>query len=54
VKGTAEEEDSRAWEALGKKALELKKYAHAVRAFRLAGSESLMEKAREAQKALSS
>ena len=54
VKGTGEEEDRRVWEELGNRAMELKKYSHAVRAFRKAGSESLLESAQAAFKALSS
>lgn len=38
------------WVALGKKAMELKKYTHAVRAFREAGNADLLKAAEEALK----
>jgi len=43
-------EDTRAWEELGKRAMELKKYAYAVRAFEKAGNGTLRNKAEEALK----
>ena len=45
----SEEGDSReAWEALGNKAMELKKFSHAVRAFQKAENEELLKAAEEA------
>lgn len=37
--------DPTVWEEVGRKALELQKYSHAVRAFRKAGNETLLEEA---------
>jgi len=45
TKGSSDGQAQRDWEELGKKALTLKKYSHAVRAFRKAGSVSLLEEA---------
>lgn len=49
-RGSADGGRAEAWEALGKKAMELKKYTHAVRAFREAGNGDLMKAAEEALK----
>jgi tetratricopeptide (TPR) repeat protein len=49
-KGSAEGNSRQAWEALGNKAMELKKYSHAVRAFRKAANEELLKTAEEALK----
>lgn len=47
-KGSAEGDKPEVWETLGKKAMELKKYTHAARAFRKAENEELQKVAEEA------
>ena len=49
-KGTAEGENREAWETLGKKAMELEKYSHAVKAFRKSENEEGLRVAEEALK----
>ncbi len=49
-KGSADGGREEAWVALGKKAMELKKYTHAVSAFRKAGNADLLKAAEEALK----
>ena len=49
-KGSEEGDDREAWETLGKKAMELEKYSHAIRAFRKSGNEGALEAAEEALK----
>jgi tetratricopeptide (TPR) repeat protein len=49
-KGSEEADDREAWETLGKKAMELEKYSHAIRAFRKAENEEALEAAAEALK----
>jgi len=44
-KGSEDGQDPRVWEELGKRAFELKKYSHAIRAFRKAGNTALLEQA---------
>ena len=49
-KGSEEGDDREAWETLGKKAMELAKYSHAIRAFRKSENEEALEAAEEALK----
>ena len=49
-KGSEEGDDREAWETLGKKAMELEKYSHAIRAFRKSENEEALEAAEEALK----
>lgn len=49
-KGSKEGDDREAWETLGKKAMELEKYSHAVRAFRKSENEEALAAAAEALK----
>jgi len=49
-KGAPDRDDPAAWKALGRRALELKKFSHAIRAFRKAGEEDLLREAEEAMK----
>jgi len=49
-KGVEEGDDREAWEALGKKAMELEKYSHAIRAFRKAEDQEALEAAEQALK----
>ena len=49
-RGSEEAERKEAWERLGKKAMEMKRYSHAVRAFRKAGNEESQKAAEEALK----
>jgi tetratricopeptide (TPR) repeat protein len=49
-KGSADANSRPAWETLGRRAMELKKYSHAVRAFRKAGEEGLLKIAEEGLK----
>lgn len=49
-KGSEDGDDLEAWETLGKKAMELEKYSHAVRAFRKSENEEALEAAEEALK----
>ena len=49
-KGSEERDDPEAWETLGKKAMELEKYSHAIRAFRKSGNEEALKAAEEALK----
>jgi cytochrome c-type biogenesis protein CcmH/NrfG len=49
-KGSKDADSPLVWEALGKRAMDLKKYSHAVRAFRKAGDEGLLKIAEEALK----
>ncbi len=52
LSGTDGEGDARGWEELGRKAMELKKYTYALRAFQKAGNDSLKAQAEEALKGL--
>ena len=54
LRGSDEQENTGLWEALGKKAMELKKYSHAHRAFKMAGNEALLKQAAEAFRSLTS
>jgi hypothetical protein len=49
-KGSEAGDDREAWENLGKKALELEKFSHAIRAFRKSENEEALEAAEEALK----
>ncbi|MGW8321416.1 MAG: hypothetical protein ACWGSD_07680 [Thermodesulfobacteriota bacterium] len=49
-KGSEEQNNREAWETLGKKAMELEKYSHAIRAFRKSENEEALEVAAEALK----
>ena len=49
-KGSEDGDDLEAWETLGKKAMELEKYSHAVRAFRKSENEEAFEAAEAALK----
>jgi len=49
-KGSEEGDDREAWETLGKKAMELKKYSHAIRAFRKSENEEALQAAEKALK----
>jgi len=49
-KGSQEADDREAWETLGKKAVELEKYSHAIRAFRKSENEEALKAAEEALK----
>jgi hypothetical protein len=49
-KGSEEGDNREAWGALGKKAMELEKYSHAVRAFRKSENEEALKAAEEALK----
>jgi len=49
-KGAEEGDNPEAWETLGKKAMELEKYSHAMRAFRKSENEEALEVAAEALK----
>ena len=49
-KGSEEADNPEAWEALGRKAMELEKYSHAVRAFRKSENEEALKAAEEALK----
>jgi tetratricopeptide (TPR) repeat protein len=49
-KGSEEGGNREAWETLGKKAMELEKYSHAVRAFRKSENEEALKAAGEALK----
>jgi tetratricopeptide (TPR) repeat protein len=49
-KGSDQGDSKEAWEKLGNKAMELKKYSHAVRAFRKAENEASLNRAEEALK----
>ena len=49
-RGSEEGNSRRAWETLGKRAMQLQKYSHAVRAFRKAANEDLLKTAEEALK----
>jgi len=48
--GSEEGDDREAWETLGKKAMELEKYSHAIRAFRKSENEEALKAAEEALK----
>ena len=54
LKGGSAEESAGVWEDLGKRAMELKKYSHAVRAFQKADNEDLLKQAEEAFRGLAS
>jgi len=47
-KGSEEGDDREAWETLGKKAMELEKFSHAIRAFRKSENEESLEAAEAA------
>ena len=49
-KGSEEGNNREAWETLGKKAMELEKYSHAIRAFRKSQNQEALEVAEEALK----
>jgi hypothetical protein len=49
-KASGEGDDREAWETLGKKAMELKRYSHAIRAFRRSENEEALQAAEEALK----
>ncbi len=49
-RGAEEGDDREAWETLGKKAMEIEKYSHAIRAFRKSENEEALEAAEEALK----
>lgn len=49
-KGSEEGDNREAWETLGKKAMELEKYSHAIRAFRKSKNAEALEAAAEALK----
>ena len=49
-KASEEGDDREAWETLGKKAMELKQYSHAIRAFRKSENEEALQAAEEALK----
>ena len=53
LRSSHEKEVKVEWEALGNKAMELKKYSHAIPAFQAAGNEESQKKAEEALKSLS-
>jgi hypothetical protein len=50
LRGSTEGAHRADWKALGSKAMELRKYSHAVRAFRKAGDADLLREAEEALK----
>ena len=47
IRDSKDTEDPDSWEKVGRKAMELKKYSHAVRAFRKAGNEDLLKAAEQ-------
>jgi hypothetical protein len=49
-RGSQEEDNREAWETLGKKAMDLGKYSHAVRAFRKSENDEALKAAEEALK----
>ena len=49
-KGSKEGDDRETWEILGKKAMELEKFSHAIRAFQKSGNEEALKAAEEALK----
>jgi tetratricopeptide (TPR) repeat protein len=49
-KGSEEGDDREVWETLGKKAMELEKYSHAIQAFRRSENAEALEAAEEALK----
>jgi hypothetical protein len=50
ARGGTDEEMRKAWDELGRKAMALKKFSHAIRAFRKSGDEALLQQALEAYK----
>ena len=50
LRGSSEKDLRAEWKALGRRAMELAKYSHAVRAFRKAGDPDLLREAEEALK----
>ena len=54
TKGDSDDKNRSGWQELGRKAMDLRKYSHAIRAFQKSGDESMLEQARESFKGISS